>query len=64
LVVVIVVIRFWFQFPSRYSILFFSPGPEIDQLAAIGAEWAMWIILPFSLTMASWAVDPKGHVVG
>jgi hypothetical protein len=63
LFVVIVIVRFGLQLTSRYSILFLSPSPEIDELAAIRAEWSMRIILPFSLTMAGWAVDPKGHLV-
>jgi hypothetical protein len=61
LAVLVVIIRFRLQLSSRNSILFFGPSPEIDKLAAIRAERSMWIILPFTLTMAGRTLDPKGH---
>src|SRR5262244_4448728 len=63
IVIIIFVIQGRVGFGARDAISLLSPSPEIDELAAVGAEGPMGIIFPLSLTVTCWALDPKRHLL-
>ena len=63
IVIIIFVIEGRLGFAVRDAISLLSPSPEIDELAAVGAEGPMGIILPLSFSVTGWALDPKRHLL-
>lgn len=53
-------VRRWVD--CRDAVLFFGPGPEIDLLAALAAEWPKAVTRsPFDFLAAVWAFDDRVH---